>query len=227
MRSLSKIIKKKDADAIGNFFSRERFVEARTDDKEKRELMQKIKKQAEADAAQILNESKKQAAAEQQSAYQEGLRQGIEKVAPLEGVLTSVLKEIKEFKDSYATELEPQLVDLVVQISGKILKDKMQEDRDLIVRTVHDAFNHITDREFIRIRLNTSDYDLLNAHRQELCAKFHEIRDLELVADDNIEQGGCILETNEGHVDATMRTQIDRVFNALTCESAIAGMRVR
>ena len=224
---MSKIIKKKDTQEINAFFSQERFIEARTDDKQRRELLKKITLKAEKEAEQIINDAKKQIIAEQQAGFEEGLRRGLEKVQSLEPLLKGLLEEIKNYRDNYESDLEPQLIKLVMNVCNKILKDKLESDRELIVRTVQDAFREITDKEFIKIRVHHSDLELMREFQPKLLETFHEIKDFEVVPDESVGKGGCILETNEGSVDATMKTQMQKIFDAMKCETAVAGMRVK
>jgi len=80
MKSLSKIIKKHATsdctEQFDVFFSEKRSIKQTAEHDKYQTYIQQIKVQAHEEAERIINEAKKQAISEQQTGFEEGLRQG-------------------------------------------------------------------------------------------------------------------------------------------------------
>ena len=64
------------------------------------------------------------------------------------------------------------------------------------------------------VRLATADADLLRDMHGEM-TRLAGIKGLEIVADDSIALGGCLLETARGGLDARLETQVQRLRELL------------
>jgi len=228
-KSLSRIIKKDEATerskSFDAFFADLHFVSHEKKDSYK-DHVNKIKLEAQAEAENIVNEARKQAVIEQQSGFEEGLRQGLEHIKPLEALLGGLAEEIKLFKEQYPKLIEPAVVQMVMQICNKIIKDTLEKDREVVLRTVRHAFNELTDKEFIKIRVHKNDRAILQKFQGSLMERFHEIKKLEIVIDDSVDQGGCIIETNEGNIDATIKTQLNKMCHVIMSDSSVTPSEV-
>ncbi len=224
MKSLSKskIIKSEHASSKESqfdiFFSEERLIGDSHIQKKHQTSLRQIKQRAEEEAQKIINEAKKQSIVEQQSGFEEGLRKGLEKIKNLEQILTKLIEEIKDFKKNHLLQIEPEVVNLSMNICSKIIKDKLESDREIVIRNIRAAFKELTDKEYIKIRINADDLALVREFKPGLLEMFHEIKKLEVVSDDCVDKGGCIIETNEGSVDATIKTQMKKLYELITSE---------
>ncbi|MBU1864642.1 MAG: hypothetical protein KKH94_13360 [Candidatus Omnitrophica bacterium] len=228
MKSLSKIIKRHESPLhekeFDIFFSEERLMDDPGNQNKHHEYIKQHKMKAREEAEIIINEAKKQAIAEHQSGFEEGLRKGLEKLKPLEEMLRDTLTKINHFAEQYPHQLEPKVVNLILHIASKIIKDKLESDRNIVIRTVQDTFKEITDKEYIKIRVHCEDIALMRKFQPQLLEMFHDIKKIEIVADDIVDKGGCIIETNEGRVDATIKTQLQKLYGAITDETFASRM---
>jgi len=230
MKSSSRIIKK-DAGAdramsFDSFFSGDQFAEVTDEQIRIRTEIAKMKKDAELEAETIVNEAKKQAVLEQQSGFEEGIRKGLETIKPLENMLENLVKEIQDFRDHYPLQLEPEVVQIVKTIASKIIKDKLENDAEIVVRNVQAAFKELTDKEFIKIRVHANDFQKLQEFKPQLIDSFHDIRTLEIITDESVDVGGCIIETNEGTIDATVKNQMRKLHGLISCETVASQIHV-
>jgi len=224
----SRIIKNRENkhldEQVDIFFSEKRFLENQEKEDPRHDYFAQLKKQAHEEAERIVQEAKKQAVVEQQSGFEKGLCRGLETIKPLQEMLAQLISEMKYFIEQYPSQLEPQVMDLVINICSKIIKDKLASDRKIVLRTVQHAFKELTDKECIKIRVHAGDVGLLRKFQPQLLDMFHEIKKLEVVSDDTVDQGGCIIETNEGNIDATIRNQLKKLSGLVTSETFAAHM---
>ncbi len=109
--------------------------------------------------------------------------------------------------------LEGEIIALVLAIARKILGDAALQREATIVDTLHRAIDRLGQQGPYRIRLNPRDAEFLSARwrtRDEL-----DGAQWELIADERIGVGGCILECGAATVDARIETQFELVRRAL------------
>jgi flagellar assembly protein FliH len=147
-------------------------------------------------------------------------------IAPIENALKDILQELSAFRENYPHQLEPEVVRMVLNVSKKIIKDKLETDKEIVVRTVQAAFQELTDKEYIKVRVNAEDYQRLNEYKPQLLELFHEINKFDLVVDEAVDRGGCIIETNEGAIDATIKNQMKKLHGLISCEAVASQMHV-
>jgi flagellar assembly protein FliH len=66
----------------------------------------------------------------------------------------------------------------------------------------------------VLVRLAPGDADLLRTMHGEM-TRLAGIKGLEIVSDEGIELGGCLLETARGGLDARLETQVQRLRELL------------
>ncbi len=109
--------------------------------------------------------------------------------------------------------LEGEIIALVLAVARKILGDAALQREATIVDTVHRAIDRLGQQGPYRIRLNPRDAEFLSARwqtRDEL-----DGAQWELIPDERIGVGGCILECGAATVDARIETQFELVRRAL------------
>ena len=230
MNSLSRIIKKDDgaerAQSFDSYFAHDDFNEVSEEEAQTKKEIKQLRLDAQKEAEVIINQAKKDAVKEQQSGFEEGLRRGMETVKPLENMLENLVGEITAFKDNLPQRLEPEVVSIVLNISAKIIKDTLETDRDVIVRNVQHAFRELADKSFIKIRIHSEDYNRMNDFKPQILEQFHDIEKMEIVADESIDRGGAVIETNEGSIDATIKNQMQKLHGLISCETVASQMNV-
>jgi flagellar biosynthesis/type III secretory pathway protein FliH len=80
---------------------------------------------------------------------------------------------------------------------------------------IHNALRRITDKEQVRIRVSVSDAEQVKSLREELIAMTDGLRQLEIIDDRRVGDGGCVIETGAGTIDAKIETQFAEVERAL------------
>ena len=87
-----------------------------------------------------------------------------------------------------------------------------------------DAFKEITDKEYIKLCVHSDDLALMQEFQPQLLEMFHDIQKIEIVSDECVDRGGCIIETNEGSIDATIKTQLQQLYGLITSETFAANL---
>lgn len=81
------------------------------------------------------------------------------------------------------------------------------------------ALRQARQQEMMTVRVNAADLPLVEKMRERIDA-FGRARYLDFVADQTIKEGGCLIESASGTIDARLETQL-RVFEkALLAQTA-------
>jgi flagellar assembly protein FliH len=158
-----------------------------------------------------------------QEAYEEGFRKGRadgedefrKEVGASAEALAAVSESIRAAHGAFLESLEPQVLSLVQAIVQRVLYRDMRADPDLVLRTVRHALENLTDRARLLVRLNPADLEVVRNHKLTFLEEFDGVRQMELMGDDTITSGGCIVESELMQVDAQLDERLERVFEAM------------
>lgn len=157
-------------------------------------------------------------------AYNKGLEDGLNKGRLLTlkeigteiKILKGLIEGTERLKDELYIKIENDVVEISVMIAKKIIGEIAEEDRNIVVNIAKEAIKRASDREVLRIRVAPVDYDALNKKRSELLQCIDGIKSLIFEADESVQPGGCLIETNQGEIDARIESQIKVIKGALT-----------
>ena len=162
-----------------------------------------------ADAQAALLAAREQAIAE---GYAEGLRAGRAEAAQ-QG------ERVKELAESYASALDnldfrlaDMVLELALDVARQVIAGELAVHPERILAVVKLALNQMAEstRE-ARLIVNPEDAALLRPHLEAILDKNR----LRMVEDVRIVRGGCLIETNQGDLDATLQARWRQVVQVL------------
>ena len=171
---------------------------------------------------EILIESEKKIEVAVKHAYErghaEGFRKGTEtrekELASSAEALKKFILEVENIRRSILERGEARVLNLVIAVAGKIVRQEVATDRDVILGVLREAVKNVLDRDRIKIRLNPRDHERLSKLTPALISGFEGIRSISLEAVETISPGGAVIETAFGEVDATIEQQLEEILNA-------------
>ncbi|MGC8782898.1 MAG: type III secretion system stator protein SctL [Armatimonadota bacterium] len=187
-----------------------------------------------AEAKRVLAEAHRQADQMRQDAvrkgYEEGLQLGREEgLRHYQQAIEALGSEVQKLVDAILAErqrlweeMEPQVVDLVLEIARKVLREEIQARREATLSIIKHALRRVVDTEHVRIRVHPDDLRIAREHREDFLAVCDGVKQIEIVDDQRVGGGGCIIETPSGTIDASLRTQIQSVEKSLRQEDQAA-----
>jgi flagellar assembly protein FliH len=119
--------------------------------------------------------------------------------------------------DEFLRSLEREVLDLSLAIAEKVIEHEARSDRTIVLGVIRGALEEARGATIVEVRLNPEDFDLVATRWQEVAPESLLERG-QLVADDRIQQGGCVIETQTGRVDAQLASKLERLrdaFNAV------------
>jgi type III secretion protein L len=164
------------------------------------EEAEKYKKQIAAECEAI----KEQAVIE---GFQEGYQQWTNQVAKMEEEIAKVQGELQKL-----------VMPIALKAAKKIVSSELTLQPNAIVEIVTNTLKSVAGHKRIVIYVNKTDLVLLEKNKNKLKDIFESLESLSIRERDDIEQGGCIIETEGGIINARLKDRwrnLEAAFEAL------------
>jgi flagellar assembly protein FliH len=156
-------------------------------------------------------------------AYNLGLIEGAEKafqerredfLKRLE-TLDQTLGQIDNQKENLHRMTETMMVKLIYSVAEKIARRAISQDQMPIVDLLSSLVSELQAADSIFVKLSSSDYQFIEDLRQKKVKEVEKLSRVKLISQDDISQGGCLIETNYGEIDASVEQRIAKAWAAL------------
>ena len=152
----------------------------------------------------------KEAAAKE--GYQEGLLQAKADIEDVKNAITSFAGA----KQAVFEYIAPDILEISVEIAQKIIKKELQQDPTIILDNIMEILKGLSKEETkITLRVNPSQVSLLKSEIPNVMSNVGLDAKVLIVPDDAIMEGGCMVITTNGVIDATIETQLAVISEAL------------
>ena len=149
----------------------------------------------------------KEAAAKE--GYQAGLEQASNDIADVKNAITAFLSAKQEV-------FAPDILEISVDIAKKIIKREIQQEPRVILDNILEILKGLSKEETkITLRVNPEQVSLLKAEIPELMSTAGLDAKVLVVPDEELMEGGCMVTTTNGVIDATIETQLSVISEAL------------
>ena len=148
----------------------------------------------------------------QKEGFESGVNEANEKIESFKNELVKFYNAKQEVFDA----IMPEIMSISVDIAKKIIKTEVQENPELILSNINECLKTLSKEETkLMIKLNPADAPIVKTQIPGMleCAGL-EVKVM-IMPDENITQGGAIIQTTNGITDVTIDTQIDIVTKAL------------
>ena len=198
-----------------------REVKRRTDE------AQSVKRQAQDEAEKIIAEANEKAQqieadtraafdAERREAQEQGRSAGREtgfgegkaEVERLIQRTQTVLERAQDKRAEILEETEQEIINLVLLIARKVIKVISENQRNVIISNTVQALRKVKGRGNILIRVNMADLKLSTEHIKDFISLVEGAKSVQVVEDSSVDEGGCIIETDFGEIDARIASQL-------------------
>ncbi|HHV61037.1 MAG TPA: hypothetical protein GXX51_00100 [Firmicutes bacterium] len=151
--------------------------------------------------------------------YEEGYQRGREEALGQAKDLINLLEDARHALVSLRRDVirraESDIAGLAVSIAEKILHQKIEADESVVLGMVKEALLHVKDSGFVRIRVSPWDIERVTVFKDDLAKMVKDAGEIAIEQDPRVEQGGCIIETEFGTVDARIRRQLSEIKEVL------------
>ncbi|SMG37738.1 FliH/SctL family protein [Dethiosulfovibrio salsuginis] len=138
--------------------------------------------------------------------------------AELEKELSGSVEILNTVHDQIQKDLEQllaanpyRLIRLWQKVLSRLLVREVAFDQEAALRLFKNLLSRASEKEDIRVYLNPEDLDAIEAQRGNFGELVRGVRNIEFMADDEVDKGSCIVETGLGIYDARWRTQLEQI----------------
>ena len=126
------------------------------------------------------------------------------------------IQDAKEQTAEYFIRAEDDIVAVVLMAIEKILPQHFLDSPQVILPVVREAIKHVRDQKEVKVHVDPDSYDLVLMARTEFQSMLTDgTATVEVISDDALKPGDCVIETPNGGVDARLSTQIGLMKRAV------------
>ena len=168
------------------------------------------------DDRNLVSRAQEEAVQIKQNAYQEGYNLGLQQATTEIDNFKNVLGTFMGAEDKVFNLIAPNILELSMSIAQKVIKHEAKIDIQIVEDTVMDALKMLSKNEpKIVLRVNPIQVQYLKDTLPEKIKSLGMETKLSVLSDEAITEGGCIIQTNNGMIDATIEAQLGIVQMAL------------
>ncbi len=160
------------------------------------EILEQVKEEADLFKEKTLKEAEEI----KKNAFEEGFQEGL---TSLNKHLFALDKELKEIRE----EVHKKILPLSLKAARKILGEELKIHPDRIVDIILTSLKPVTQHRKVTIYVNRQDLEYVEKNRPKIKEIFEHLENLSIQERDDIEVGGCMIETEAGIINAQLENQ--------------------
>lgn len=127
---------------------------------------------------------------------------------------------IDEMKEELHIAGERDLLEFAVAVATKLTFAIGRLHREAAVANFQRALHQVGSNTDLTVRAHPDDLATLTAFAEKTLGHVRESPCVDLIADDSIAPGGCIVSADRTTIDATLETQLDEIVSLLLTDEA-------
>jgi flagellar assembly protein FliH len=175
--------------------------------KKARQDAENIKQQAYQDIENARVQAKKEGFESGRQESLKQLRQNLQEV-------NKIIQQAKNEKIKIVRSAEPEILKLAVKVARVVIKKELEIDQTIVMKILEEAITKISDNQQVVIRVSHQDLQTVRNNKDKII-DLVEAKNLSIVADKHIEDGGCMIETKLGYIDASIETKLELIEKAM------------
>jgi len=144
---------------------------------------------------------------EKEKGFLEGKDEGYAKV-------TEELARMKSENAEIMENLESEALKLIYEIAAKVIGDAVKFNDDDLLGLIKQALHSAMGGDLV-VFVNPADLERVKAKESQLVNAINATQSLHIKATDNVKEGGCMVESDLGTIDASLEIQLEALKKAL------------
>jgi flagellar assembly protein FliH len=159
-----------------------------------------------------------------QEAYQLGLEDGKhEAYKQLSAEIEQRLKElgdllvkVENLKGDLYQFNEAHIVKLAFHMASRLAHAEITANPEVVKNVIKSALEVAQLEENVTVRVCATQFAFLETLKKETGREFEFLKTVKLEAGEEVSEGGCIIETNYGSIDARFEERVNKLWEALS-----------
>lgn len=172
-----------------------------------KELIEHIKEEAEQYRQEVITECETIKSDAEKAGFQHGYDAWVKQLKNLEDEIALVHEEMQKL-----------ILPIALKAAKKIVAQEITTAPDTILNIVMSTVKSVAQNKKIILYVNKADFEVLDKNKGMVKDKFEQLESLSIRERDDVEQGGCIIETEAGIINAQIKERwlsLEAAFQAL------------
>lgn len=148
-----------------------------------------------------------------------GFDRSLENLEPVLNSLQEVLLQLENIRQETYQSIEKEVVELALAIARKVICREVEISREVVVCVAREALAKVENPGKIKIKMSPSDLQFINQTKYQLSSLFENMDNVIVEAEDSIQSGGCVIETDLGEIDARIEKQLQALEESFRLET--------
>ena len=129
--------------------------------------------------------------------------------------LLELTESLKKLKLELITYNEGQLVKLLYYMASRIAMTEIKENAEAVVPVLKTVTESSQSEEEMTVKISPKDFEFLQEIQKNLAQQVPQLANARFEKLESIRDGGCIVETNYGQIDATLEQRLERMMESV------------
>jgi len=170
-----------------------------------KELLCTVQEDAKAYRKKVIEESETIKEKAESEGFQAGYDKWTDQLAQLE-------KEIQQVRE----ELQKVVMPVAIKAAKKIVTEELTVKPEVTKTIVANTLKTVAQHKRVVLYVSKEDFEMIESEKNDLKKIFEELESLSVRERDDIEPGGCVIETEIGIVNARLQDRWRTLENAFT-----------
>ena len=162
------------------------------------------------DDRNLISRAQEEAILIKEESSKEGYEEGLARAQHEIDSLSSSLKEFFDYKEHVYDKVTDDVLDIALEVAKKIIKREVAADKTILEDIIYDALENIAkDENKIILKVAPVDVEYVKELVPELLSTGTVEAKIYVTAEKTVDEGGVIIETSNGLIDANITTQLN------------------
>ena len=168
------------------------------------------------DDRNLVSRAQEEAENIKKSAFEESYKLGLDKANADVENFKGLIKEFMGAPKEVFEYIAPDILEISVDIAKKIVKKELKTDPQVLLDIILDVLKNTCKNEpKVNIKVHPQAVAFLKDALPTVTYEYGIESKINILADPSIEEGGCVFQTNNGIVDASIDTQLEIIKKTL------------
>lgn len=131
-----------------------------------------------------------------------------------------MVAQVEQLRIQSAKQSESDIVELALAMARKVIHREAALDPDIVVAQVREIISSIVETGLIRVLVHPGDVEYLLTFRQSFVGADGTPVQLSIEPDETIQPGGCIIESSQYFINATIEKQLEAIWQEMIASDA-------
>lgn len=140
-----------------------------------------------------------------------GFESGSKKAEAAIDSLRQTLEQLANVRNDIHQEIEKEVTQLALSIARKIVCHEVKITQETVACVAREALSRVNNPGKIKIKLNPHDLQFIKNTRSQFSRFLGNVDHILFEAEESIQSGGCLIETDRGDIDARIEKQFQAI----------------